>query len=66
MENSIQAIMELITDRTYRAIHSSKDPWGAGNYAPFSSYDAYDDPAESPQRQDSGFVPPGGKGTPET
>jgi len=62
LENSIQTIMELITDVTYRAIHADTDPRGAGNQAPFSSYDVDGTPAEKPQRQDTGFVPPGGTG----
>lgn len=67
-------IQQLISDRNYRAIYDdqSTDPLGLNTYAPFSQYDvdAPIDPASGapnrvvgrPQRQDSGFVSPGGSG----
>lgn len=65
-------IQQLITDPNYRAIFDDRneDPFGLTTYAPFSSYDAVeseepnlvDRVAGSPQRQNSGFVPAGGKG----
>jgi hypothetical protein len=68
-------VQQLISDRNYRAIYDdqSTDPVGLNTYAPFSQYDveAPIDPiigapnraVEYPQRQDSGFVGPGGKGS---
>lgn len=68
-------IQQLISDRNYRAIYDdqSTDPTGLNAYAPFSQYDveAPIDPVigapnrvvERPQRQDSGFVGPGGSGS---
>lgn len=68
-------IQQLISDRNYRAIYDdqSTDPVGLNTYAPFSQYDveAPIDPVigapnrvvERPQRQDSGFVGPGGSGS---
>jgi len=66
-------VQQLISDRNYRAIYDdqSTDPLGLNTYAPFSQYDV-DRPVgptgatgrvvERPQRQDSGFVGPGGTG----
>lgn len=68
-------IQQLISNRNYRAIYDDKssDPLGLNTYAPFSQYDveAPIDPAvgapnrvvQRPQRQDSGFVGPGGSGS---
>lgn len=67
-------VQQLISDRNYRAIYDDQaaDPLGLNTYAPFSQYDveAATDAAlstpgrvvERPQRQDSGFVSPGGSG----
>jgi hypothetical protein len=64
LEYQAKVITDMINDPLYRAIHSGTDPRGAGNYAPFSSYDADADgttgiPAGSVQRQDSGLVQKG-------
>jgi len=68
-------IQQLFGDRNYRAIFDdgASDPLGITTYAPFSQYDVEpsQDPAiggpnrivERPQRQDSGFVRPGGGGS---
>ena len=79
IEGSLEAIaaqiQELFGDRNYRAIYddSSQDPLGINTYAPFSQYDVEPsvDPVVGgpqrevlrPQRQDSGYVGPGGTGT---
>lgn len=70
LESVASQIQGLLTDPNYRAIFddAGKDPFGLTSYAPFSSYDVADssDPAvsrtaDAPQRQNSGFVPAGGK-----
>lgn len=63
-------IQQLFGDRNYRAIYDdgASDPLGINTHAPFSQYDVEPnlDPSgpsrivERPQRQDSGFVGPGG------
>lgn len=65
-------IQQLFGDRNYRAIYDdgASDPLGISTHAPFSQYDVEpsQNPAiggpnrivERPQRQDSGFVGPGG------
>jgi hypothetical protein len=65
-------IEQLFADRNYRAIYDDggNDPLGINTYAPFSQYDveastdqnAPDRRVLRPQRQNSGFVAPGGKG----
>jgi hypothetical protein len=68
-------VQQLFGNRNYRAIYDdqSSDPLGRNTYAPFSQYDV-DPPVdpvvgapnrvvERPQRQDSGFVAPGGTGS---
>lgn len=68
-------IQELFGDRNYRAIYddAGNDPTGINVYAPFSQYDV--EPSQDPvvggpnrevlrpQRQDSGFIGPGEKGS---
>lgn len=68
-------IQELFGDRNYRAIYDDggKDPMGINVYAPFSQYDV--EPSQDPvvggpqrevlrpQRQDTGFIGPGEKGS---
>lgn len=75
-ENYATQLTQLISDPNYRAIFDDggKDPFGLTSYAPFSSYDIVEstDPnvvarqAESPQRQNTGFVGPGEVGTEAT
>ena len=60
-------IEQLFGDQNYRAIFddSGSDPYGLNTYAPFSSYDTGPDrgTSESAQRQNSGFVGPGERGS---
>lgn len=68
LNGSLEAIAnqigQIFGDRNYRAIFddSGSDPFGFNTYAPFSSYDAQGSNADSPQRQNTGFVGPGQKG----
>lgn len=74
LEYIASRIEQLFSDRNYRAIFDDGggDPLGINTYAPFSQYDvekstdqnAPDRKALGPQRQNSGFVAPGGKGEP--
>lgn len=74
LEYVASRIEALFSDRGYRAIFTdevSGDPLGLNTYAPFSQYDverstetaAPDREVRGPQRQDSGFVAPGGRGS---
>ncbi len=66
-------IQQLLGDPNYRAIFDDNgaDPYGLTTHAPFSSYDVeassdvnlVNRRAETAQRQNSGFVAPGGRGT---
>lgn len=72
LEYIANQIEQLFSDRNYRAIYDDggNDPLGINTYAPFSQYDveASTDPnapnrqVQRPQRQDTGFVAPGGRG----
>jgi hypothetical protein len=73
LESISRQLYQLLGDHNYRAIFDDggKDPYGFTTYAPFSAYDAVpsqdknqvDRTATSPQRQNTGFVGPGEKGT---
>lgn len=73
LEKVAEIIQQLFTDPGYRAIFddAGKDPFALTTYAPFSSYDVaksrdpniVDRENEAPQRQGSGFVGAGEKGT---
>jgi hypothetical protein len=72
LEYIANQIEQLFSDRNYRAIYDDggSDPLGINTYAPFSQYDVEASTEQNapnrevlrPQRQDSGFVAPGGKG----
>jgi hypothetical protein len=75
LEYIANQIQELFGDRNYRAIYDDggNDPMGINVYAPFSQYDVEQsqDPVVGgpvrevlrPQRQDTGFIAPGEKGS---
>lgn len=73
LEQTAEALQQLISDPNYRAIFDDggNDRFAFNVYAPFGSYDVapsadpnlVDRIAETPQRQDGGFVGPGQKGT---
>jgi hypothetical protein len=73
LENIAGQLQQLLGDKNYRAIFDDggKDPYGFTTYAPFSAYDAapsqdknaVDRVAPMPQRQNTGFVGPGEKGS---
>jgi len=61
-------VNQYLNDNNYRAVYNdgSSDKFGFNVYAPFSSYDMGGDGsrvAETPQRQNAGFVGPGSSGT---
>lgn len=75
LEHTAQEVEQLFNDPNYRAIYADlngNDPYGLKTRAPFSSYDV--DPSADPnlvdrenvawQRQNSGVIGPGEKGTP--
>lgn len=73
LEEIAGQIEQLFGDRNYRAIFddAGSDPLGMNTHAPFSSYDVESDTAEigvtrtveTPQRQNSGFIGPGNRGS---
>lgn len=73
LEEMASRVQQLLVSPEYRAIYSDggQDPLGLNVHAPFSSFDAEPSDetgapnreAPGPQRQNSGFVPAGSKGT---
>src|SRR6478609_4380559 len=65
LEYIASQINQFLVDQNYRAVFDDNggDRFGFNVYAPFSSYDVLNGQATSAQRQNSGFVGPGGSGT---